>query len=249
MPTSTSRGPALLAFAGSPTPETLAVMVACAANLARDLLAITVDGRRGDGVITAPRELAPVVAAARKTAAAVVVVAPGTPTLIVRRLAAATRRPVLIARTRAPWRTVLAATDLRTRGAPVVAAGAALAASAGAASVVVHSVAPGWIAPGATLARGDRAARAVAARMRRLARVAARTTPPPEVVIASAASPARAIVHAAAEREADVLVVGMRRPTRRGPRRCADRVLTSAAHNVVVVPLGAARTERAGGAR
>lgn len=231
------RRPALLAFAGPPTPAQLAVMVSCAANLERDLFAVTVGTRLGT-VLSTRRAVAQVAAAVHRAAATLVVVAGETPARSVRGLAAATQRPVLIARTRRRWRLVLAATDLRARGAPVVAAGAAIASACRARAVVLHNVEP---AEASRSAAGPRAAPHVTRRLRRLARLAARTTPPAASLVSSAASPEQAIVEAAAWRRADLIVIGMRRPDERRADRCADGVIAEASTNVMVVPLGASR--------
>lgn len=220
------RGPALLAFAGPPTPAQLAVMVACAANLGRDLLAVTVEGRAA-AVLSSRRAVAQVAAAARRSSAMLIVVAGETPARAVRDLAAATGRPVLIARTRRRWRLVLSATDLQARGTPVMATGAAVAATCRARAVVLHNVEPPAAPPAAR-------------RLRRLERLAARTTPPSAPLVSRAAAPDRAIVEAAARRRADLLVIGARRPDGR-VGRCADGVIANASTNVMVVPLGASR--------
>ena len=239
----TGRGPALLAFAGQPSTEQFSTLVACAENLERDLLATNVGSRPG-GVIATDKEVALVAAVVRKAGAAVVVVAGDTPPRVVRRLVAASRRPVLVARTRQRWEVVLSATDLETRGVPVVAAGAALAATRGASSVVLHNVAPVWVAPTAVVVPGAGGANRVARRLRRLARLAARTSPPSQVVVSSASAVDRAILDATVRRHADILVVGMRRPARRTRARCADRLVAATPGNVMVVPLGPPRRDR-----
>ncbi|MBL8627369.1 MAG: universal stress protein [Myxococcales bacterium] len=226
------RGAALLAFAGPPPPAVLVTMTACATNLDRRLSAITTGTRRG-GVLVTDLDVAKVVAAVRRRAIAVVVVAGGTTPRVVRRLAMLTQRPVLVARTRTPWRRVLAATDLRGPGAPVLALATSLAAERDAEAFVLHSVAPSWATP--ALAIRPLASAAVVRRMRRLARLAVRATPRPRVLLASAVQPARAIVEAMTTHAAELVVVGMRRA--RAGVGCAERVVADAAGNVLVVPL------------
>lgn len=232
------RGAALLAFAGEPPPGVFATMVVCAENLDRDLIATTVGSRAG-GVIATEQELALVTAAVRRSAAAVVVVAGATSPQIVRRLAAAGRRPVLVARTRQPWQVVLAATDALTRGFPVVEAAATVAAARHATSVVLHNVTPGWVSPSALIGGGGVFATGLARRLRRLSRTVARTSPRSNILVCRAGAAARAIVDATVARDADVLVIGMRRPSPRHRSRCADHVVAATPGNVLVVPLGA----------
>lgn len=239
------RGAALLAFAGKPPRAVFATMVACAENLGRDLVAATVGARDG-GAIATVQEVARVAAAVRRSGAAILVVAGGTAPHLVRRLAAACRRPVLLARTRQPWTRVLAATDLEAAGLPVVAAGAAIAASAGAEAVVLHNVAPAWAAPTPLLGTGAVFAARVARRLRRLVRTAGRMSPRSQVVVCASAAADRAIVDAVVARDADLLVVGMRRPARRLRARCADHVVAATPGNVLVIPLGRRRVPAQG---
>jgi nucleotide-binding universal stress UspA family protein len=240
------RGPALLVFSGPPAPATFDTMVSCAENLERDLVAATVGNRPG-GVISSERELGLVTAAVRGIGAAIVVVAAETSSGIVRRLAASVGRPVLVARTGQPWQRVLSATDLRGRRYPVVVLGTAVAETRRAASMVLHNVAPGWAAPTALAGTGAGRvfAAGVARRLRRLARFVARTSPGSTVIVSGVGVAGRAIVDAAAARDADLLVVGMRRPSRRVRARCADHVIASTPGNVLVVPLGARQRDGA----
>ena len=226
------RGAALLAFAGPPTPAVLSTMTACATNLERRLSAVTTGTRMG-GVLATDLDIAKVVATVRRRSIAFVVVAGGTAPRVVRRLAALTRRPVLVARTRARWRRVLAATDLQTPGSPVLALATAVAAVRDAEALLLHSVAPSWATPAPAIR--PLASVAVARRMRRLARLAAHATPRPRVVVASSVQPARAIVDAMATHDAELVVVGMRRAHRGGG--CAEQVVADAGGNVLVVPL------------
>lgn len=243
-PSRSHRGAALLAFAGPPAPEVLATMTACAANLDRQLDVATAGVRPG-GVIAVDAEIDQIAAVVRRRAIAVVVVASATAARIVRRLAIRTRRPVLVARTRQRWQLVLAATDLCARGVPVVTVATGLASVSGAAALVLHNVAPTWAAPSRSIR--PLASASVARQLRRLARVAARTSPHPQVMVASTVEPARAIVDAMVARDADLLVVGMRRPRPRRPGGCAERVVSTTPGNVLVVPLGASVRSGAGG--
>lgn len=236
--TSAGRGPALLAFAGPPTPAGLATVVACAQNLRR-VLTVTLVGGRPGGVIVTCREVALVAAAVRRAAAAIVVVAGATTASVVRRLAAATRRPVLIARTRQPWQLVLAASDLQTRGVPVIAAGAALAARGSARAVVLHNVVPAWGHPSASVV--PLATARLSRRLRRLSRVSGRSSPSAAVIVSHGTAADRAIVEAIVRRDADVLVIGMRPPRPQPTLRCGDRLVAASPCNLVVVPLGTAR--------
>lgn len=238
----TTRGAALLAFAGSPTPRDFSTMVACAENLERDLLAVTV-GERPGGLISTPSEIARLVAAARRVSAAVVVVAGDTSPWVVRRLASAARRPVLVARTRQRWGRVLVATDLQSRALPVVAAGAAVAAARNSEAIVLHNVVPAWSTTAAGRSGGAFAA-GVARRLRRLVRATAQAAPDAKVVVCSSRAPSRAIADAVVERGADVLVLGMRRPRPQTRRRCADQVVVGTSGNVLVVPIAAKRRAR-----
>jgi nucleotide-binding universal stress UspA family protein len=229
------RGIALLVLAGSPTEDVLTTMRACAENLGRELVTATVQGTMG-GAIVSQQQLAQIAALVQRSRAAVVVVAGQTPTRFVRRLAAAGRRPVLVARTRQKWTRILAATDLQSRGFPIVAAASAVATAHGADSVVLHNVAPSWAATAATFGAAGRMATGVAG-VRRLLRTAARSVPRPKVIVSASARPARAIVDAFAARHADLLVLGMRRPHGRPGARCADHVVATVPGNVLVVPL------------
>ncbi|MEZ4401255.1 MAG: universal stress protein [Kofleriaceae bacterium] len=239
-PAGASRGPALLAFAGTPDDQALTTMVACAANLGRATVTAAV-GTSAAAVIATEQEISDVAAEVTRTGAAVVVVDGLTVPRVVRRLAAVTRRPVLLARTRQPWKTVLTATDLRPAGLPVLAAGAAVAAASDAASMILHNVAPLWIGPArAVLVSGPRTV-GIERRLRRLARAAARATPQATVLIANTGTPAQAIVDASVARDADLLVVGMRRPRRLRAGRCADTVVATSPTNVMVVPVTGTR--------
>ncbi|MBL8627217.1 MAG: universal stress protein [Myxococcales bacterium] len=238
------RGTVLLVFAGTPSSATLATMLAAAANLGRTITSITVGVRTGAVLVTEP-ELARAAAAARASDAAVVVVAGGTSARVVRRLTSAARLPVLVARTRQPWSTVVSATDLQAPGTPVLAAGSAVAATRHAEFAVVHNVTPAWQEAAALDSTGGTVAAHVARRLRRLARLAAAVTPTPAVVVCAGPEAPRAIVDACVARGADLVVVGMRRPRATRTDRCADHVVASTPGNVLVVPLGARRRARA----
>lgn len=232
-----SRGPALLVHAGPPDRATLTTMLACAENLGRELASTLVGVRPGRLMVT-ELELARVVATARRTAAAILVVPGETTTRIVRRLAALTRRPVLVARSGQAWRRVLAATDLRSRGLPVVTAGAAVAATRAAALGVLHNASPRWSSPDNAAASAP-IAQSLCRRLERLTRAALAPAAPAELVVSAALRDDRAILDAVVARDADLLVVGMRRPSRIFHQGCADRVVAMAPVNVLVIPLGA----------
>jgi nucleotide-binding universal stress UspA family protein len=172
----------------------------------------------------------------------VVVVAGATSTRVVRRLAAAGRRPVLVARTRQAWERVLAATDLTARGLPIFSTATSVAAASGADSVVLHNIAPSWAPPSAVVGAAGRVAGGVARRVRRLLRTAALSAPRAKVIVSSSSEPERVIVDAFVERDADLLVLGMRRPGAHLGPRCADQVVATTPGNVLVVPLTGRRS-------
>jgi len=88
----------------------------------------------------------------------------------------------------------------------------------------------------------------VARRLRRLVRSASRTSPPSQVVVCGSSAADRAIVDAVVARDADLLVLGMRRPGRRYRTRCSDHVVAATPGNILVVPLrGAHAGARPGG--
>lgn len=235
-------GRALLVFAGTPDAVTLATMVACAENLGLEIVTASV-GDDAERPLATAHELSRATAEARRVGAEVLVVESGTAPLAVRRLASAARRPVLVARTRQAWQRVMAATDLQSRGAPIIETGADLAARRHASLTVIHNVAPGW----AEASRLDRtgAARAhVGRRLRRLANATCKSAPDADVMIGHAGAPEQAVIEAGVARGADVVVVGMRRP-RLAPRaRCADHIVATMPGNVIVVPLLARRRAR-----
>ncbi len=231
------RGAALLVLAGPPTSDVLVTMVACAQNLGRNMEVIAI-GERSGGVVATDPEIAQAAAAKRRIGAAVIVVASGTPPPIVRRLATAARCPVLVARTRQRWEVVLSATDLNARGLPVVVAGSAIAERCHARSLVIHNVSPSWAVP---TPNGEPIQSAIVSRrVRRLVRAAAHTTPRSGVMVSNANDAQRAITRAVVERDADLLVLGMRRPTHHLLGGCADGILATTPGNVMVVPLGRA---------
>lgn len=237
------RGAALLVFAGTPSSATLATMVAAAENLARPLSSITLGDRAGAVLATEP-ELVRAAAAARAEDAAVLVVAGGTSARVVRRLTSMARRPVLVARTRQPWSSVVSATDLQAPGTPVLTAGSRVAATRHAAFAVVYNVTPAWREAAALDTTGGTVTAHVARRLRRLARLADAVTPSPTLLVCNARDARAAIVEASVARDADVVVVGMRRPHATRTERCADHVVAATPGNVLVVPLAARRRAR-----
>lgn len=237
------RGAALLVLAGTPGAATLATMIAAAQNLDRPLTTITLGDRTGAVVATEP-ELDRAAAAARASDAGVVVVAGGTSARVVRRLTALARRPVLVARTRRPWGSVVSATDLQAPGTPVLAAGARIAAIRHAAFTVLYNVTPAWREAAALDTTGGTISAHVARRLRRLARLTDAVSPPPTVLVGDAPAARAAILDATVARDADLVVVGMRRPHAARTERCADHVVAMAPANVLVIPLAARRRAR-----
>ncbi len=128
-------------------------------------------------------------------------------------IAAKTRVPVLVAREAMSSETVVAATNLRDNRYPVLNRALDIATRLGASVALVHNVSAPEIDDACSGNRGMRLTtmtNELERRRRRLLLFAEGTGTDIEPVVLSRASAAEAIVHAARERDADLVVVGTR---------------------------------------
>lgn len=156
------------------------------------------------------------------------------------------RTPVLVARRHRRSDLILAASDLSDARFPVLHAAAELAGRLDAPLVAVHNVAPPprLDTPDPLRAVALEVSAAVASERRdTLAAAVASLEVSAEVVVANERSDDEAIVHAASARQADLVVVGTRRPSllRRLFRgELAAHVVQRALRSVLVLPLPSA---------
>ena len=152
--------------------------------------------------------------------------------------------PVLIARAPSADETIVAATDLQAANYPVLRQAAQLAEQIDASLVALHNVPPPPMSA-RTVTRAATFDSAVESqtedRRRRLERATSELQLFAEAVVSHEANSADAILREARARDADVVVVGARRPSwferlRRGsvPSRVVDR----ARRSVLVTPIG-----------
>jgi nucleotide-binding universal stress UspA family protein len=158
-------------------------------------------------------------------------------------VALATGRDVMIVRRGEVTGGIVIATDLADRTYPVLAAGRRFARSTRTPAVALHNATPLPMAPPAMTAAGVVGAvpdRVVAIHEQRGLRIPARRFGL-SAVLTRQASPSAAILTAAEDTGADVIVVGVRPSPSPGRRRVTgvpEHVATAAPQSVLVVPIG-----------
>lgn len=168
-------------------------------------------------------------------------------TRLVTSLASAAQLPVLVAHERQGKAAIVAATDLQTRGYPVLREAAEFGQKFDARLVAVHNVEPEMPSVASTAWTIGPPLRAVrAARSELLGQAAERLPVDAEVVVLDEFSSAGAILAEAKARDADYVVVGTRRRKtwidQFASGRVASEVIASAPCSVLVLPLGEKRS-------
>ena len=166
---------------------------------------------------------------------------------LVTRLAATTRTPVLAARAPARNQTIVAATDLRDPTYPVLQLAAALGQQLETSVIVVHNVRLGATPNEATAASAGetRVDAAQAERLARLRQASGLLPMASRTAVRHEDDPVDAILLAAREEEADLVVVGTRAPAwfeRGGGADVAARIVDRARRSVLVTPVNVSAT-------